>query len=93
MKKYIKNITDDKSFGYSPMTGSFNENGKRTILKPGEQAETKLNGDNIDGHRFKLITEKGEIYGRGPDAQYEKGAYLGLEKKEEIKKTKNKEVA
>ena len=91
MKKYIKNITDDKSFGYSSVTGSFNENGKKTILKPGEQVETKLDGDNIDGHRFKLITEKGEIYGRGPDAKYEKGAYLGLEKKEEPKK-KKKEV-
>ena len=88
VKKYIKNITDDKSFGYKPMTGSFKENGKKIILKPGEQAETKLNGDSIDGHRFKLVTEKGEIYGRGPNAIYEKGSYLGLEKKEESKKKK-----
>ena len=82
MKKYIKNITDDKSFGYSPMTGSFRENGKKIILKPGEQVETQLDGQSIDGHRFKLVTEKGEIYGRGQDAKYEKDAYLGLEKKE-----------
>jgi len=57
-KKFIKNITDDKSLGYEATDLSFNELGKRTILKPGETFETKLNGENIDGKRLRLITEE-----------------------------------
>ena len=53
MKEYIKNITDDKSFGYEPTDLSFNENGKRTVLKPGEQIEKKLKGNNINGKRLR----------------------------------------
>ena len=59
-KEYIKNITDKKESGYSPVDLSFNENGKRTILKPGEQVETKAKGNNIDGKRLKLVTEEKE---------------------------------
>ena len=58
MKEYIKNITDDKTLGYAPTDLSFNENRKRTVLKPGEQIETKLKGDNIDGKRLRLVNEK-----------------------------------
>ena len=67
MKKYIKNITDDKSFGYSPATLAFKEGGKRITLKPGESAETKLNGDSLAGRtvngkkeykRLRLVTEE-----------------------------------
>lgn len=64
MKKYIKNITDDNKTvipglgrPYSPATLAFKEGGKKITLKPGESAETKLNGTNIDGRRLKLVTE------------------------------------
>jgi len=59
-KKYIKNITDDKSLGYESAIMSFKENGKRITLKPGEKAETKLNGENVDGKRLQLIDVKKE---------------------------------
>ena len=59
-KKYIKNITDDKKYGYESAIMSFNENGKRITLKPGEKAETKLNGENVDGKRLQLIDVKKE---------------------------------
>jgi len=55
VKQLIKNITDDKEFGYEPVDLSFNELGKRFILKPGGTYETKLNGENIDGNRLRLI--------------------------------------
>ena len=58
MKKYIKNITDDPKNKYEPATMAFNELGKRTVLKPGEKAETKLNGENIDGKRLRFFSEK-----------------------------------
>ena len=64
MKKFIKNVTDDTKTvipelrrPYSPAILSFKENGKKITLKPGESAETKLNGSNIDGKRLKLFTE------------------------------------
>ncbi len=60
MKEYIKNITNDKKYGYESVTLSFNEKGKRTVLKPGEKAETTLHGENIDKKRLKLVNEKGE---------------------------------
>ncbi len=64
MKKYIKNITDDKSIlapngkPYEPTTLSFNEKGQRYILAPGETKETKLNGENVDGKRLRFFSDK-----------------------------------
>ena len=67
VKRYIKNVTDDKSFGYSPATLAFKEGGKTVVLKPGETAETKSDGSNLAGRtvngkkefkRLRLITEE-----------------------------------
>ena len=60
MKDYIKNITDDKGKGYEPVDLSYNELGKRFILKPGEKNETKLKGTNIDGKRLVLVKDEKE---------------------------------
>ena len=58
MKKYIKNITDDKSLGYESVTLSFNEKGKRYLLAPGETKETTLSGENVDGKRLRFFSDK-----------------------------------
>jgi len=67
MKKFIKNVTDNQSLGYSPATLSYKENGERIILKPGEHKETKLDGSSLAGRtvngkkeykRLRLVTEE-----------------------------------
>lgn len=57
-KNYIVNITDDPQYKYEPFTMSFKENGVRIVLKPGEKAETNLNGENIDGKRLRFFSDK-----------------------------------
>jgi len=72
MKKYIKNVTDSKDIvpglgrPYSPAVLAFKEKGKKITLKPGESAETTMNGSNISGMRLKLVTED-EVKGKKKD--------------------------
>lgn len=65
MKEYVKNITNNRAFGFDATTLSFNEDGKRIVLKAGEKAETKKKGENIDGKRLKIVNENGELFGKG----------------------------
>lgn len=68
MKKYVINVTNDPKVidpilkrAYSPATLSFKEGGKVITLKPGESAETNMNGANLAGggtKRLRLVEKK-----------------------------------
>ena len=61
MKKFIKNITGEKTGKYSePQTLAFKEFGKKIILKSGEQAETKQWTESLS-HRLILVEAKKEV--------------------------------